>query len=82
MAKAAEEVLLRSLARETAGSGVTANLLVVRTVDAMHEREAAPSARNATWTTPEEVADVLAFLASPAAAAINGQRIGLDGRVQ
>ena len=80
MAKAAEEVLLRSLARETAGTGVTANLLVVRAIDAKHERETAPSSRNAAWTTPEEAAEALAFLASPAAAAITGVRIPLDGR--
>jgi NAD(P)-dependent dehydrogenase (short-subunit alcohol dehydrogenase family) len=78
--KAAEEVLLRTLAREVAGTGVTANLLLARTIDAQHEREAAPSAKNASWTTPEELADALAFLASPAAAAINGERIPLDGR--
>jgi NAD(P)-dependent dehydrogenase (short-subunit alcohol dehydrogenase family) len=80
IAKSAEEVLLRSLAREVAGDGVTANLVVVRTIDARHERETAPTARNAAWVTPEEIAGTLAFLASPAAAAINGARIPLDGR--
>lgn len=80
MAKAAQEALVRSLARETAGSGVTANLVIVRAIDAKHERATAPSAKNAAWTTPEEIADTLAFLASPAAAAITGARIPLDGR--
>lgn len=80
MAKAAEEVLVRSLAREVAGDGVTANLLVVSTLDAGHQRETAPSPRNAGWVTPEEAAEVLAFLASPAAAAVNGARIPLKGR--
>lgn len=80
IAKAAESVLLRSLARETAGSGVTANLVVVRTIDVRRERETAPSSKNASWTTAEEIADVLAYLASPAADAITGARIPLDGR--
>jgi NAD(P)-dependent dehydrogenase (short-subunit alcohol dehydrogenase family) len=80
MGKAAEEVLLRSLAREVAGSGVTANLVLVRTIDAKQERESDPSAKNASWTTPAEIAEALAFLASPAADAINGARIPLDGR--
>lgn len=80
MAKAAQEALVRSLARETAGSGVTANLVIVRTIDATHERETAPSGKNVAWTTPEEIADALAFLASPAAGAITGARIPLDGR--
>jgi NAD(P)-dependent dehydrogenase (short-subunit alcohol dehydrogenase family) len=80
MAKAAEEVLIRTLAREHAADGITANLLVVRAVDAAHERETAPSKANASWVTPEEVAEALAWLASPAAAAVNGARIPLDGR--
>ena len=64
----------RSPARSRA-RGVTANLVVVRTIDAFHERETAPTTKNAAWTTPEEIADTLAFLASPAAAAVNGARI-------
>ena len=62
------------------GSGVTANLVIVRTIDAKYERETAPTTKNASWTTPEEVAETMAFLASPAAAAVNGARIPLYGR--
>jgi NAD(P)-dependent dehydrogenase (short-subunit alcohol dehydrogenase family) len=80
VAKAAEEVVLRSLAREVGGSGVTANVVIVRAIDTKHERETARSPKNAAWTTPEELADTLAFLASPAAAAVNGARVTLDGR--
>jgi NAD(P)-dependent dehydrogenase (short-subunit alcohol dehydrogenase family) len=80
VAKAAEEALVRSLAREHAGDGITANLLVVKAIDAAHERETAPSKTNASWVTPEEVAEALAWLASPAAAAVNGARIPLDAR--
>jgi NAD(P)-dependent dehydrogenase (short-subunit alcohol dehydrogenase family) len=80
MAKAAEEVLLRSVAREVAASGVTANVLVIRTLDDERSRAAQPNAKTAGWTTPEELADAVAWLASPAAAAVNGQRIALDGR--
>jgi NAD(P)-dependent dehydrogenase (short-subunit alcohol dehydrogenase family) len=78
--KASQEALLKSLAREVAGSGVTANMVLVRTIDAKHQRETAPDPKNANWTTPEEIADVFAFLASPASASINGARIPLDGR--
>ena len=80
IAKAAAEVVLRSLARETAGDGVTANLVVVKAIDATHERETAPTGRNAGWATPEEIAEAFAYLASPGAAAVTGQRIALDGR--
>ncbi len=80
MAKAAEETLVRSLAREIAVDGVTANLLVIRTLDDPRARAAQPDAKTAGWTTPEEVAEAIAWLASPAAAAITGARIPLDGR--
>jgi NAD(P)-dependent dehydrogenase (short-subunit alcohol dehydrogenase family) len=80
MAKAAQEVLLRSLAKEAVADGVTANLLVVRTLDDERARAAQPNAKTAAWTTPDEVADAIAWLASPAGAAVNGARIPLDGR--
>ncbi|HEY5489189.1 MAG TPA: SDR family oxidoreductase [Candidatus Limnocylindrales bacterium] len=64
--KASEEAIIRSLAREVAGTGVTANLVLARTIGPEH-------------TSAEELAETLAFLASPAAAAINGARIPLDG---
>jgi NAD(P)-dependent dehydrogenase (short-subunit alcohol dehydrogenase family) len=80
LAKAAEEILLRSLAREVAAAGVTVNVVSIRTIDAKHEREAAPSPKNASWTTPEEILETFAFLASDAGGAVNGARIALDGR--
>jgi NAD(P)-dependent dehydrogenase (short-subunit alcohol dehydrogenase family) len=80
IAKAAEETLVRALAREVGGSGVTANVVIVKKIDTEHEREREPSSKNATWTTPEEIADVMRFLCSDEAAAINGARIPLDGR--
>jgi NAD(P)-dependent dehydrogenase (short-subunit alcohol dehydrogenase family) len=79
-AKAAQEVLLRSLAKEVSGSGVTVNIVAMRAIDEAHERETAPSPKNAPWTTPEEIAATILFLASDAASAITGARIALDGR--
>lgn len=80
VAKAAEEALLRTLARESSGTGITANVLVVRKIDTGHERDSAPSPRNATWTTPEELAGAMLYLCSDEASAINGARIPLTGR--
>lgn len=79
-AKAAEETLIRVLAREVGESGVTANVLAVRTIDTERQRETTPSAKNAAWTTPDEIAATIRYLCSDEAAAINGQRIALDGR--
>jgi NAD(P)-dependent dehydrogenase (short-subunit alcohol dehydrogenase family) len=78
--KAAEDTLIRALARELGGTGVTANLVVVRQIDTAHERETAPSTKNASSTTPEEIAATMRFLCSAAAAAVNGARVPLDGR--
>jgi NAD(P)-dependent dehydrogenase (short-subunit alcohol dehydrogenase family) len=80
VAKAAQEALIRTLARDTAGTGVTANLIIVRTIDVKHERELDPTPKNASWTTPEEIADVMVMLAGDAASTINGARIPLYGR--
>jgi NAD(P)-dependent dehydrogenase (short-subunit alcohol dehydrogenase family) len=80
ISKGAEETLLRTLAREVAAYGVTANLVVVKRIDVEHERETEPLPKNAAWTTPEEIASVMRFLCSDEAAAITGARIPLDGR--
>lgn len=80
IAKAAEDTLLRTLAREVAGTGVTANLVTVGTIDEDRQRDTAPTTRNATWTTPEEIAAALLYLCSDEAGAINGARLSLDRR--
>jgi NAD(P)-dependent dehydrogenase (short-subunit alcohol dehydrogenase family) len=76
--KAAQEVVLRTLAKESANSGVTVNLVVVRAIDLAGERLADP--KKSSWTSPEEIAATLRFLASDEAAAVNGARIPLFGR--
>jgi NAD(P)-dependent dehydrogenase (short-subunit alcohol dehydrogenase family) len=80
IAKSSVELLLRSAAREIAADGVTANVLVIRTLDDERARAQQPNAKRAAWTTPEALAEAIAWLASPAAAAVNGARIPLDGR--
>ena len=76
--KAAEEALLRTLARETANKGVTVNLVIVKAIDVARERTTDP--KKASRTTPEEIAAVFRFLASDDASAITGARIPLFGR--
>jgi NAD(P)-dependent dehydrogenase (short-subunit alcohol dehydrogenase family) len=79
VAKAAEDALIRAVAKEAAGTGVTANVVLVKKIDSDHERETAPSPKNAGWTTPEEIAAVMRQLCTDDAAPINGARIPLDG---
>jgi NAD(P)-dependent dehydrogenase (short-subunit alcohol dehydrogenase family) len=79
IAKAAQETLMLTLAQELKGSGVTANVLQVRTIDAQHERDKARTPHNASWTTPEEIAAAIFYLCSDEAHVVNGARISLDG---
>ncbi len=77
--KAAEEALVLTLARELRGSGVTANVLQVHTIDVQHERDREPTPKNASWTTPEEIAAMILYLCSEEARVVNGARIPLYG---
>ncbi|MEO5885134.1 MAG: SDR family NAD(P)-dependent oxidoreductase [Candidatus Limnocylindrales bacterium] len=78
IAKAAEEALLRTLAREVAGDGITVNLVVVKAIDEQGQRATDP--KKASSTAPDEIAATFRFLASDAGAAVTGARIPLFGR--
>src|SRR5262249_29303348 len=78
-AKAAEEMLIQTVAREVAGQGVTANVLQVRAIDVEHKRELEPSATNASWTTPEEIAAAMLYLCSEEAGPVRGGRLSVAG---
>jgi NAD(P)-dependent dehydrogenase (short-subunit alcohol dehydrogenase family) len=79
IAKAAQETLILALAQELKGSGVTANVLRVSTIDAEHARLNQPLPANASWTTPEEIAEAILYLCSEEAGMSNGARIPLYG---
>ena len=71
--KAGQEVLLLSLAQELRGTGVTANVVLVR---AIGEREEGRGSK----TTPDEIASTIEYLCSDEARMINGARIPAYGR--
>ena len=77
--KSAMEALMFSLAQELRGTGVTANLLLVRMIDVAHERQINPSEKNRSWTSPEEISATLLHLCMDDAGMINGARIPLYG---
>jgi len=78
-AKAAQEALIMALAQEIKGSGVTANVIRVQTIDVKHQRDREPSPTNTAWTTPEEIASTIVYLCSEDAKLVNGARIPLYG---
>lgn len=73
--KAAQETLMITLAEELKGTGVTANVVQVKTIDVEHQREREPTPKNAFWTTPEEITSAILYLCSDEARMVNGARI-------
>ncbi len=78
-AKAGLEALTLAAAQESKDKGVTANVVVIKTLDVPEERAKA-GAKTTGWVTPDEVAQLLLYLCSDEAGAINGARLPMYGR--
>jgi NADP-dependent 3-hydroxy acid dehydrogenase YdfG len=79
-AKAGSDALVLALADELKGSGATANLVVVDSIDVPETRGREPKKAYGKSTTAEEIAAAMIYLCSDGAASINGARIPLVGR--
>jgi NAD(P)-dependent dehydrogenase (short-subunit alcohol dehydrogenase family) len=77
--KAALVSLIRTIALENKDSGVSANVILPGTMDTPVNRTAMPGADFTTWVDPEQVAQLLVYLASPVASQINGAAIPVYG---
>ncbi|MEP6957929.1 MAG: SDR family NAD(P)-dependent oxidoreductase [Nitrospirota bacterium] len=77
VAKSGLITMIRVLALELAGSGVTINGILPTTIDTPANHTSMPKADPSTWVKPEAIAEVLLFLASDAAGGINGALIPL-----
>ena len=73
--KAGVHRLTESLAAELSGTSVTVNAVLPSIIDTPTNRADMPDADVSQWVTPRAIADVILFLASPAARAINGALI-------
>ena len=78
-AKAAAETWTLALADRFRGSGATANVVVVGAILTPEMRAESPDKDFSTFTPAEEIAEAIAYLASDAAASMNGQRLTLRG---
>ena len=79
--KAALVALVRTIALEVKRSGVTANVVLPSVIDTPANRAADPTADFSRWVSPESIARLLLWLASDAAADVNGAVIPIYGRV-
>jgi NAD(P)-dependent dehydrogenase (short-subunit alcohol dehydrogenase family) len=78
--KAATVRLVESLAAELRQMNVNVNCVLPGTIDTPQNRESMSKADHSRWVPPEAIADVILFLASEAARAVNGAAVPVYGR--
>lgn len=78
--KAGVHRLTEALAAEWKGK-ITVNAVLPSTIDTQANRASMPTADFTKWVTPQELADVILFLASDAASAVTGALLPVSGRV-
>lgn len=79
VAKAGVAVLAETIAEETRGTQVTANIVAPSTLDTEANRKAMPDADHASWVPPSAVAASIAFLASEEAGQLRGAWLPIYG---
>lgn len=77
--KAAVLALTQSLSAELKDDGVNVNAVLPSIIDTPANRKAMPKSDPAAWVAPGELANVIVFLASDAAAAVHGAAIPVYG---
>lgn len=80
VAKAGIVTLTEAQAEETREQGITVNAVLPSIIDTPANRAAMPNAAIDRWPTPEQIARVIAFLASDDASLISGASIPVYGR--
>src|SRR4051794_887545 len=75
--KAAAEAWTLALANSFAGTGATANVLVVNAIETPAMREANPDKERPSFTPVEHIAEAIAFLCSNEGGRMNGKRLPL-----
>jgi len=72
--------MVESFADEVHGDGLRVNAILPGTIDTPPNRAAMPASDHAAWVTPQEIAEVIAFLLSDAASGITGAALPVTGR--
>lgn len=77
--KAAVMRLTEAMAAELREQHINVNAIMPSMIDTPRNREDMPDADYSKWVPPEQLANVIGFLASDAAAAVHGACIPVDG---
>jgi NAD(P)-dependent dehydrogenase (short-subunit alcohol dehydrogenase family) len=78
-AKAEVLRITETMAAELRGQGINVNCVLPTIIDTPDNRAAMPQADPARWVAPAQLAQVIAFLASDAAAAVHGACVPVRG---
>jgi NAD(P)-dependent dehydrogenase (short-subunit alcohol dehydrogenase family) len=79
VAKAGVLRLTEALSAEVREQGINVNAVIPSTIDTPANRAAQPNADYSKWARPEDLAAVIVFLASDAAAAMHGAAVAVYG---
>ncbi len=71
--------ITESMAAELRTHGINVNCVLPTTIDTPENRKAMPEADPQKWVAPADLANVIVFLASPAANAIHGAAMPVSG---
>jgi NAD(P)-dependent dehydrogenase (short-subunit alcohol dehydrogenase family) len=72
--------LTEALAAELRDQNITANIILPSVIDTPENRHGDPTAGGGRWVKPEQIAQVILFLASPGGRIISGSAIPVYGR--
>lgn len=79
--KSAVMRLTECMSEELKDQGINVNCVMPSIIDTPQNREAMPEADFSAWVSPEQLANVICFLASDAAGAVHGAAVPVTNRV-
>jgi len=69
------------MADELKGKGIQVNCVLPAIIDTPQNRQDMPNADFSKWVAPEQIAEVILFLSSPASDALTGAALPVYGSV-
>ena len=81
ISKASVSLLTELAAQEVKGTGITVNAIAPSIITTPANLASMPGEDTSKWVTPDQIADIVSYLCSPAAAAVTGTTIRAFGGV-